>query len=303
VAQQPLDRYLSAQLFAPLGMRASAVRFGTLPARSRAKTYQGGPLRVVPFTRLDPEAGAGMYTSAHDLTKLAREVFLDPHSKFLSAKTKAEIFDFSQYPFYSAGWWRDPFRAEGLTLVADGAAVGHSASLKILPDEGIAVAVLVNATVPDGTTMALCDLLLKAAGYDIPTVTMAELPPQFIDHPVSGDTRRFGSWSGLVHAGDQDVPIVITIDLSGFRGAVGTNAAAPPDAKRATESIGVLETSISGSVPSSAVAGQPHTLQIKLRRSGPLLTGYVSALARLGDRPLYMLPYFVSLERQPRATR
>ena len=298
VSKQPLDRYLATAVFAPLGLRATAVRAGALPARSRAKTYQGTPFRFVDFTRLDPEGGAGMYSSAHDLTTLARAIFLDPRSRFLSAKSKSEIFDFSHYPFYSAGWWRDPFRAKGLTLVADGAAVGHAASLKILPDEGIAVAVLVNASVADGTTMALCDLLIRAAGHDIPALTMAEIPPQFLDHPVSGDTSWYGSWSGAVRTGSDDVPISITIDSSGFRGAVGARALLPPDASRATESNGVLETHIAGSLPSDVVAGQPHTLEIKLRRSGPLLTGYVSAVAGLGDRPFYMIPYYVSLKRE-----
>ena len=298
VSHQPLGRYLSAAVFRPLGMDATVVRLDALPQKSRARTYQGTPLRFVPFTRLDPEGGAGMYSSAHDLTTLARRVFLDPESKFLSAKAKAEIFDFDQYPFYSAGWWRDPFRAKGLTLVADGAAVGHAASLKILPDEGIAVAVLVNASVPDGTTMALCDLLLAAAGHDIPHLTMAEIPAQFVDHPIAGDTTWAGRWSGFVRAGSREVPIAIRIDSSGFRGVVGADAGFPLTASQATAAIGVLEANIGGSLPAYAVAGQPHTLQVKLRRSGALLTGYVTASARLGDRPLYMLPYFVSLKRE-----
>jgi hypothetical protein len=239
-----------------------------------------------------------MYTSAHDLAKLAREVFLSPEPRFLSAKSRAELFAFGDRSYYSAGWWRDPFRVSGLTLVADGAAVGHSASLKVLPKEGVAVAVLVNATMPDGFTLGLCDLLLRAAGYDSALVTRPDLPPEFVDHPIAGDTAWLGNWTGYVQVGDERVPARIIVDSSGFRGVVG-NDALPVQSRHASESNGVLETRIAGVLPPKAVAGQTHSLQIQLRRTGAMLTGYVTALARVKDRPLFMLPYFVSLSREP----
>ena len=299
VSRHPFARYMERQVFAPLGLTATAVRGASLPARSRALTYEGKPSHLVPFTRLDPEPGAGMYSSAHDLGRLAREVFLDRDARFLSAKARAELFDFGRYPYYSAGWWRDPFRARGLTLLADGAAVGHAASLKVLPEEGIAVAVLVNGSVPDGSTLGLCDLLLHAAGYDLPTITMAELPPQLIDHPIAGDTTWTGRWSGAVEVGQSSVPVTIVVDSSGYRGVVGADATLPREPTPATQANGVLETRITGAIPPEAAAGTPYTMELHLRRSGALLTGYLTAVARQGDRPFFMLPYFVSLKRAP----
>jgi CubicO group peptidase (beta-lactamase class C family) len=299
ISGKPFPRYMASELFEPLGLRGTAVRLGDIPARSRASTYVGKPLRPVAFTRLDPEPGAGMYTSAHDLALLARALFLAPRAGFLSERARAELLAFDEYPFYSAGWWKDPFRARGLTLIADGAAVGHAASLKILPGEGVAVAVLVNATVPDGFTLGLCDLLLHAAGYDSATVTRKELPAEFVDHPVAGDTAWSGRWVGSVRVGDRNVSAWIVIDSSGFSGAVGAGATQASRSVRATQSNGVLEARIAGALPAESVAGKPHTLQIRLRRSGEVLSGYVTASARSGDRPYFMLPYFVLLRREP----
>jgi CubicO group peptidase (beta-lactamase class C family) len=297
ISKRPFARYMAEEVFTPLRLHGSAVRLDALPAHARAKTYEGRPLRSVAFTRLDPEPGAGMYASAHDLGTLARDVFLAPKSGFLSARARAELLAFDDHPFYSAGWWRDPFRLRGLTLVADGAAVGHSASLKVLPEEGVAVAVLTNATVANGFTLGLCDLLLRAAGYGEAMVTRPDLPPEFVDRPVAEDSAWRGTWTGFVQVRDQRVPARIVIDSSGFLGAVGGDATLPPQPVRATASNGVLETRITGVLPSEAVGGQPHTLQIKLRRDGAVLTGYVSASARIGGRPFFMLPYFVSLRR------
>jgi CubicO group peptidase (beta-lactamase class C family) len=299
ISKQPFERYMAEQVFEPLGMSASAVRMEDTPPGSRARSYQGKPAHDVGFTRLDPEPGAGMHTSAHDLTTLARDVFLAPRGDFLSARARADLVAFDQYPYYSAGWWRDPYRLKGLTLLADGAAMGHAASLKVLPAEGVAVAVMVNATVPDAFTLALCDLVLEAAGFDSALVTRPDLPPEVIDHPVAGDSAWRGRWTGFAHVLGHRVPVRVVIDSSGFAGVVGDVSALLPKPRDSKQSNGVLETGISGALPSAAVAGQSHTLQVKLRRSGTSLTGYVSAASRFGDLPFFMIPYFVSLTRTP----
>jgi hypothetical protein len=87
------------------------------------------------------------------------------------------------------------------------------------------------------------------------------------------------------------------VDSATFRGSVG--AAAALQASKAVEANGVLEARIAGALPSDAVAGQPHTLKLNLRRSGDVLTGYVIATGQLKDRPFFMLPYYVQLHRQP----
>ena len=167
ISGESFPRYMTESVFEPLGMANTAVRAADFPSATRALAYRDHPMRESGFTRLDPEPGAGMYTSAHDLGILARRVLLDPGSRFLSAASKSALTDFSEYPFYSSGWWKDPFRPTGLTLLADGAALGHAASMKVLPREGVAVAVLVNGSAPDGFTLGLCDLLLRAAGYAV----------------------------------------------------------------------------------------------------------------------------------------
>jgi CubicO group peptidase (beta-lactamase class C family) len=299
VSRRSFQRYMAEQVFEPLRMTASVVRVDDRHRGSHAHSYEGKPLHDVHFTRLDPEPGAGMYTSAHDLTTLARDVFLKPRAGYLSARARAELVTFAPYPYYSAGWWRDPFRSKGLTLLADGAAVGHAASLKVLPQEGVAVAVLVNATVPDAFTLGLCDLVLRAAGFDSALVTRPDLPPEAIDHPVAQDSAWRGRWTGFAEVLGRRVPVRVVIDSTGFAGVVGDDVTPLPAPRDSKESNGVLETGIAGALPPDAVAGQAHSLQVKLRRSGESLTGYVSAAARFGDLPFFMLPYSLSLSRAP----
>jgi hypothetical protein len=61
---------------------------------------------------------------------------------------------------------------------------------------------------------------------------------------------------------------------------------------------GLLEASIAGMLPRAATAGQAHSLRLNLRRRGGVLVGYVSASASLGDRPFFVIPFPVCLERR-----
>lgn len=294
VSGKSFSVYMADEVFRPLGLSSTRVRLGELPAGLRARAYRDNPARPSGFTRLDPEGGAGMYTSAHDLTTLARAVILQPNDRFLTSRSRSQLTDFSSYPYYSSGWWKDPFRANGLTLVADGAALGHSASMKVLPNEGVAVAVIVNGSVNNGFTMGLCDLLLRAAGFGAAVPTNAEVPAAFQDRPVKGDTAWSGAWKGEVTTATGTIPVRVEFDSAGMKARVGVG---PLEASDATVANRVLEGGVAGELPSGVVGGVAHKLSIRLRHSDDILTGYVSASAMLGDRPFVVLPFYVSLKR------
>jgi CubicO group peptidase (beta-lactamase class C family) len=294
VEKKSYSQAMVDEVFRPLGLASTRVRLQELPQKLRARAYHDKPPRVTGFTRLDPEPGAGMYTSAHDLTTLARAVILRPKDGFLNAKSRAELTDFSSYPFYSSGWWKDPFRSTGLSLLADGAAFGHSASMKVLPAEGLAVAVIVNGGVDDGFTLGLCDLLLRAAGFTPPAPLSHEIPAEFVDRPVAKEAGWAGNWVGVVRAPSGELPIRIIIDSTGMQAAVGS-----ADLQRVQGMIsnGILEGRIPGELHRADVGGQAHTLGVRLRRAGDAITGYVAAQAKLTDRPFVVLPFYVSLKR------
>jgi hypothetical protein len=294
VSGKSFGRYMTDEVFRPLGMASSAVRLADVPKDRAARAYRDKPMRATEFTRLDPEPGAGMYTSVHDLTTLARKVILSPDDHYLSADARRNLTDFSQYPFYSAGWWKDPFRLDGLTLLADGAAFGHSASMKVLPVEGLAVAVTVNGPVPDGFTLELCDLLVRAARDGQVIATKKEIPPEFLDQPVTADKSWLGNWSGHVETGSIKVPIRLSFDSAGMMVALGD---APLTRVTASMSQGVLESKIPGELPRSVVAGLAHQLRSEFRRDGNNATGYISASTQLSGRPFLVLPFYVSLQR------
>lgn len=293
----PFDEYMTREVFGPLGLSSTAVRSTALPSALVAQTYSRAPFRRLGFSRLEPEPGAGVFTSAHDLALLARAVFLDPDRSFLGDASRASLVRFDGSPVYSLGWWRDPFRLDESMLVADGAAYGHMASLKVFPRHGIAVAVLTNGSARDGFTLELCDLLLAAADSALPP--SKPFPPEFLPKPVAGDSSFAGEWTGRVSLARGSVPVRWVVGRDGSAtGVVGPDTLQP--VRNAEVGGGLLEARIAGALPVAATAGQPHTLGLKLRRVGPVLAGYVSAQVRLGDRPFLVLPFPVCLWRTDR---
>ena len=294
VSSLPFDEFMMREVFRPLGLTSTAVRGAALPPAHVAQTYSRPPFRRLGFVRLEPEPGAGVFTSAHDLALLARALFLRPDRAFLGNDSRAALLRFDGSPMYSLGWWRDPFRADQVMLVADGAAYGHQATLKVFPDHGIAVAVLTNGSMREGFTLELCDLVLSAADSAFPK--SGPIPSSFLPKPVSGDSSFTGDWTGRVSLARGSVPIRWMVAPDGIpRGVVGRDTLAP--ARNAEVGGGLLEARIEGALPLAETAGQPHTLGLKLRRVGDLLVGYVSAQVRLGDRPFLVVPFPVCLRR------
>ena len=294
VSSLPFDEFMTREVFAPLGLSSTAVRGAALPRARVAQTYSRAPFRRLGFVRLEPEPGAGVFTSAHDLALLARALFLRPDRAFLGDSLRASLLRFDGSPLYSLGWWRDPFRPDHVMLVADGAAFGHQATLKIFPDHGLAVAVLTNGSMREGFTLELCDLILAAADSALPPA--GPVPASFIPKPLAGDTSFAGEWTGRVSLSRGSAPVRWVVATDGnAKAVVGGDTLAV--VRNAEIGGGLLEARIAGALPVTETAGQAQTLGVKLRRVGAVLVGYVSAQVRLGERPFLLVPFPICLWR------
>lgn len=286
---------MAREVFEPLRMTSSAGRSNSLPAGRVVQTYGRAPFRRLDLDRLEPVGGAGMLTSAHDLGILARAVFFDPTHAFFTAASREAVINPGGFSYYTHGWWRLSDSAGRTIMVADGAAYGHAASLKVLPQEGIAVAVLTNGSADNGFTMGLADLLLAAAGFPQGS-SAGEPPPEFVGRPLSGDTAWAGSWLGTVRTLSGPVTLRWTLEGQVAMATVGTAALERVTGAEATD--GVLSTPVHGSLPEAVLGGRRATLRLDMHRSGGRATGYLSATLSDGGRPLLVVPFYAELSRE-----
>ena len=287
--------YMTAEVFHPLGLSSSAVYQSSLPASIIAQTHSGAR-QPLDLDRLEPAGGAGIFTSARDLVGLARALFLAPDNQFLSSSARQAFTTGEGFKYYSHGWWRFADSTGRLTLVADGAAQGHAATLKVMPTERLAVAVLINGNADNGFTMGLCDLLLSAAGVPRSSRTEPDGPPaEFVGRSAAGDSEWVGSWSGTVSTPQGEVPIRLVISAEQVLGVVGGGELAPVE--RQSIINGILEGTPAGSLPLSILDGQSPRLGLNLRRQNEILVGYLDAAVTQAGQPWLVVPFYVELKK------
>ena len=146
VSGSPYDRYIEANILAPIGMKNSFVAdSGDLETVATGHTpWFGGKRPVQTFTPSRASAPAGgIIASANDLA-LYLGVLLNGEDDVISAENKALMMRpaSDQSPYYGLGWALDP---QGEVVYHAGTSPGTETLAILKPSEGKGVVVLVNA--------------------------------------------------------------------------------------------------------------------------------------------------------------
>ncbi len=172
----PYDRVLRERLLSPLGLRhaavdaAEAILHRTAVGHLRGDDGEYEPTTVWAMERSGSPAGSRLAMSAADLLAFARLHLRGGRaaddSRILSETAvdamrtpQISLPDIDQGTAWGLGW--ELFSRDGRTIVGhDGNTIGQSASLRLLPEEGLAVAVLANGGSPHPLFAALVDEVL-----------------------------------------------------------------------------------------------------------------------------------------------
>lgn len=284
---QSYERYMD-QVFRRAGMTDTRLE----PRGSDLPGYLGSS-RLAPGG-LEPDGGAGFRSSARDLARLAAALL---GRRLLDSASLAAMWNFERQAWYGLGWWRDVGRVTETIVLADGAGAGGSATIMLDTRRRMAAIVLLNR----GSDVApsLAGDLLAAAARDMGDPLPASQPPVppalFVERPFDATAEWQGDWCGTIMVDSSRVPVVIRIHpgrvpevaLAGGASVAGTNA---------TVAEGLLSTTFPAMLESGEPAGQPHVVRLRVMLHGSSLVGYVMAQST-GPRPLFMLPYAVTLTR------
>jgi CubicO group peptidase (beta-lactamase class C family) len=294
---RPFATYLADELFRPYGMSHTAMQVGPALSPYQAMVYARGSSTALPLLALQPEAGAGLHSSAHDLARLAIRL-LDSPEPVLSPASVKTMWSGALPQSYALGWWRIDLPDGTPTLVADGNATGAAASMVIAPRRGIAVVVLFSDGGAPSLPIAQDIVLALADRRDSARATTPSTEPQapayFQEQPFRGDGEWTGTWLGHVHVDGDTIPLRLVIDSAGVLSLALDRAESVPVTRVHVVQDGLLRGRFDGSLAARDTRANPHRLEIALRREGDRLTGHVTATSR-GDRTHFVLPYFASL--------
>jgi CubicO group peptidase (beta-lactamase class C family) len=214
VSGQSYTEFMRSEVFGPLGITWASVGFDPAMEKYTARSYN-------PVTGLRPPSGGGIYCSVHDLLRFG--MF---HLKTRTPNQKAILSDRSIDTMqnetvaadrgnrYGLAWWIEEDRFGFRSVLAQGGTDTAQAWLRLIPSEGIAVALLCNSGNSSVKSVVdeILSTLLPVYGEKLAqAAAMPEAPK-----PVQLPSQAFvGSWKGTIKTFRADIPLAFSIAESG----------------------------------------------------------------------------------------
>ncbi len=209
--------FMREEIFLPLGMNHTCVLVCRGLERYRAVRYYLDGSRLPDYTTSTP-AAADIYASIHDLVRFGMfhlKAHLADQKKLLSDEAIDEMqgatIPMGGSNSYGIGWIvsRDAKRRQRVSH--GGAGAGVDTQLTLVPDEKLAVAVLVNTFVDSHLAGEIADailnLLLGDKQQDRPAPNVNNQAASLKESGLPG--KLLGAWTGFVHTYKHDLPVTL----------------------------------------------------------------------------------------------
>jgi CubicO group peptidase (beta-lactamase class C family) len=299
--------FMRSDVFEPLGMHNSFAALTPELVELAAARYASTGERL-PYSQSHfiPQGGAGGYMSVHDLAMYAQFHLGSPASG-QSAIMSSETLEKMHYEkaaedsesIFAFGWGSVALEDDLHWLVTNGSISGGISMLTLVPEKGVAVAVLANLSsrsLADETAVMIADAAVpgfaRRAMAFMQAYEEARAPVPFEPGP-----ELRGEWRGSLDAGESNVSVSVTLNADG--GA--TVRFGDDDPVAITDLMltdGRMSASFSGRLPGHPVFGEEHSMELTLRSGGSALYGYVTS-GTTTDAGGMSIPFYLRLGRSP----
>jgi CubicO group peptidase (beta-lactamase class C family) len=292
VSGQSYADYVREHIFAPLGLRDSFVATNpNLPANSA--TRYTAERRPIAFYDVDHRGASSVFMSASDLVRFgqAHLAARQGRSKLLSAasaremeRRQNELLPASDY--YALGWAVVDMN-DHHTIGHGGSMPGAAAQLLIATETNQVFAVLINRDSYPARRDILAELI-RAWAPQLVADAVPTIPPSLVGH-----------WSGHVALDDgHRLPLSLDLSTGELTGTLADRSIHLSRFQMVEDGFSDM-TSIDGEIPTAEARRHPHSLRFHLKARGPVVNGYVTALARPStDGSGSALSYWVELSRR-----
>jgi len=298
-------------VFVPLGLTHTSSGIGPGLERYAAARYDS-KLHPLPFYTFDHLGASAIYSSAHDLVRFAmfhlknhlsgQEPILDDQTIDLMHRGITEMD--SKGTFYALGFFGN-LNDHGLKVFGHtGGMPGVSTSMRLYPDEDLAVIVLTNTspTINYGGVPAIAQIEREITGSLVPGYAQAFAaegkPPESPKDLYKPTPEFLGSWTGTLRTWQGTIPLQLIFQPDGdIHVKLGDQLEtllndAHWDGKMLTGRFAVL-------IPTPDAGRHRHSAHLELWQRNGKLTGEVNAEAT--DEPAhYSLASYAELTRTTR---
>lgn len=305
VSRKSLDDFMRTEVFTPLGMNRTSLGTGT-GMKGQASTGYDERNERVQISSFEPKGGAGFHSTAHDLLRYGMFHLKNPSdgSKSVLKDATLDAMHEEANPnapnkMYANGWGVIRTSDGRVSLLSNGAILGGTASLLLVPSESLAVVCLNNATKGNGVTD---QAVFEVAGALIPkfgenlSKLIAEVEAREAEQPFQPTPEFTGRWEGEVKTYEGSIPVTLIFDQNGkvyvqLKGQLETIL----NDVRFGE--GALKGRFCGNIPTAEAARLNHQIELELRREGAELYGIARATST-AKRPGFGLPSFIQLKKK-----
>ncbi|MDX2058336.1 MAG: serine hydrolase domain-containing protein [Gemmatimonadales bacterium] len=302
VSGRSFEDFMQAEIFAPLGLKETAIGTGAGIANAAVR-YNGQKRPIAPYD-FDHRGASAVWASAHDLARFGMFHLRNRLKDQKPALTDSTIV-LMQRPAtppdspgrYGLGWSLS--EEQGLRVVQhSGGMPGVVAYLLLFPDQDVAVATMANID-DTGVPLRVARML---AGAVIPTfdVAVAQRPrtrsaPSAFALPDS----LVGEWDGTVRTyDDQKIPFKLLLKSDDVHAQLVTGRVPLWTVlNQPSFSRGILGGALAVTVPTEEALRYPQIGYLTLLHRGDTLRGYLVS-AWVLDRPTAGLPSYVEVTRK-----
>lgn len=313
-------QFMEQEVFIPLGMTNSFVQNTKRTDIQIAKKYDAD-LKVLPDVLNNTYGAGNIYSSIHDLilfgmfhlkndVKNQKKILNNDEIDLMHYyKNNNTLYHYYDSTIYSLGWYYKP-NDNGYKIVwHEGGMMGASSMIKLIPEENIAIAVILNSS-----NRQVCN--------DITNEFSKVVLPEYQATPINeeteianyksytSDSTYFGDWSGTIKVENLDVPcsmkfqpdgnIIITyIDFT-YKSYFTQNNPIP---HKTILLAGIINKEsfigmFPGTLPSKDIRKEfSQFMSLKLYKNGNILSGTIVALAA-AEREYYAYPFYIRLEKK-----
>ena len=297
--------FMRQEVFVPLGMNRTSLGARAGLERQTATGYDVENQRVQ-HSHFGPQGGAGFYSSAHDIIRYgmshlkSRPAALRPVLKDATLDAMHEEKDpTAPNKMYANGWGVIRTSDGRVSLLSNGAIMGGTASLLLVPSENLAVVCLNNGSRGNGVTD---QIVFDIAGALIPHFSerlrelMAEVEAREAGQPYQPTPQFTGRWEGEIKTYESSIPVTLTFDQNGkvYVQLAGQLEALLNDV---IFSEGALKGRFCGNITTAEAARRGHQIELELRREDTELYGVARATST-EKRPGFGLPSFIHLKKK-----
>lgn len=293
--------FMRREVFAPLGLTRASVDIGPGLAPYAAQRYDtnGAP---IPFYTFDHVGASAIYCSAHDLARFAMfqmKAHLPDEKAILTDKAIDTLHQGSGFTEKIGdieadyGLGINVFKKDGYRgLSHAGGMGGVSTVLLMIPDEQLAVVVLVNAQ--NGPVSEIANKIVAMFLPRWKTTKPAPTPPA----PFVPTAEWVGTWKGTLSTYEKEIPVELNIRASGEIIARFADQI-PSLVDKAALTDGELSGQLRATIGTPDTERFPYVVVLSLRQQGGALSGSATALQESEPRVRNALSHWIELRKVP----